>query len=125
MEDKRHFVAHQQALVKNHIVTAVLAFNEHNEELLRQTFAKFDYDEVVDLCYMKELGKDTNAGIGSSWDGERFHYQQFPSWTLDENHRWVAPTPKPEGEENYVWDEESLSWKINQATIENSTQVNE
>jgi hypothetical protein len=32
----------------------------------------------------------------------------FPSWSLDANHDWQPPTPKPDG--NFYWDESSLSW---------------
>lgn len=33
--------------------------------------------------------------------------QPFPSWTLNENSfRWEAPTPEPNDEKFYVWDEE-------------------
>ena len=34
--------------------------------------------------------------------------QPFPSWSLDSNHDWQAPTPKPEG--SFYWDEETLAW---------------
>jgi hypothetical protein len=34
--------------------------------------------------------------------------QPFPSWTLDSNHDWQPPTPKPEG--NYVWFEPNQVW---------------
>jgi hypothetical protein len=34
--------------------------------------------------------------------------QPFPSWSLDGNHDWQPPTPKPEGD--FYWNEESLSW---------------
>jgi hypothetical protein len=34
--------------------------------------------------------------------------QPFSSWSLDSNHDWQAPTPKPDG--NVYWDESSLSW---------------
>ena len=40
--------------------------------------------------------------------GKIIEVQPHPSWTLDSNHDWQAPTPKPEGE--FYWDEESLSW---------------
>lgn len=51
------------------------------------------------------------AGIGFSYDEVRDEFvfpQPYPSWTLDSNNDWQAPTPKPEGDFN--WDEESLSW---------------
>ena len=35
--------------------------------------------------------------------------QPHPSWTLDSNHDWQPPTPRPNG--NVLWDEDTLSWK--------------
>jgi hypothetical protein len=32
----------------------------------------------------------------------------FASWSLDANHDWQAPAPKPEG--SFYWDEETLAW---------------
>lgn len=32
----------------------------------------------------------------------------FPSWTLDANHDWQPPKPKPEG--FYYWDEQVGDW---------------
>ena len=34
--------------------------------------------------------------------------QPFASWTLDSNHDWQPPIPKPEGD--YSWNEEELEW---------------
>ena len=51
------------------------------------------------------------AGVGCSYDSiiDVFVLSQpYPSWTLDSNKDWQAPTPKPEGD--FYWDEESLSW---------------
>ena len=51
------------------------------------------------------------AGIGYTYDSVADVFiarQPFPSWSLDENFDWQAPTPKPEG--FWIWDEETLSW---------------
>jgi hypothetical protein len=51
------------------------------------------------------------AGVGYTYDADADVFvapQPFPSWSLDDNHDWQAPTPKPEGD--FYWDEESLSW---------------
>ena len=51
------------------------------------------------------------AGIGYTYDEAADVFvapQPFPSWSLDTNHDWQPPYPKPEG--NYYWDEPSLSW---------------
>lgn len=36
--------------------------------------------------------------------------QPFPSWTLDNNHDWQAPTPMPDNGKIYKWVESSLAW---------------
>ena len=38
--------------------------------------------------------------------------QPYPSWTLDENHDWQPPSPKPDDENTYTWNEETQSWDI-------------
>jgi hypothetical protein len=35
--------------------------------------------------------------------------QPYPSWSLDANHDWQAPSPKP-SEGSWEWNEDSLSW---------------
>jgi hypothetical protein len=52
------------------------------------------------------------AGIGFSYDPVADVFiapQPYPSWSLDADHNWQAPTPKPE-EGFWYWDEETLSW---------------
>jgi hypothetical protein len=36
--------------------------------------------------------------------------QPFPSWTLDANHDWQPPTPRPSEGGPWMWDEDTLSW---------------
>jgi len=51
------------------------------------------------------------AGIGYTYDAVKDQFvapQPFPSWALDSNNDWQAPTPKPEG--SFIWDEETLAW---------------
>ena len=51
------------------------------------------------------------AGIGYSWDGTGFAPPQpFPSWALDENYVWQPPTPYPDDDKFYYWDEATTSW---------------
>jgi hypothetical protein len=112
-----HNIGHQQILIKNNIVIAVLVFSEHDPKLMYETFQKFDYDQVIDSCLYKEV-----PGLGFSWDGKKFHQKLFESWTLDENFHWKAPKVKPEGD--YYWSEEDKDWikqeeVINQSGAEN------
>jgi hypothetical protein len=37
--------------------------------------------------------------------------QPYPSWLLDENFDWQAPTPRPEDGTLYQWDEQTLQWQ--------------
>ena len=51
------------------------------------------------------------AGIGYTYNADADVFvapQPYPSWTLDANHDWQPPTPKPEGD--YSWNEEELEW---------------
>jgi len=34
--------------------------------------------------------------------------QPYPSWTLDKNHDWQPPIPKPDG--RHTWNEETQAW---------------
>ena len=51
------------------------------------------------------------AGIGFTWDGTGFVAPQpYPSWTLDGDYLWQPPTPMPDDDKVYVWDEATTSW---------------
>jgi hypothetical protein len=55
------------------------------------------------------------AGIGFTYDPVKDVFvapQPFPSWSLDSNSDWQAPTPRPEDENIYYWDESTLSWNL-------------
>ena len=52
------------------------------------------------------------AGIGWRYDTDADVFiapQPFPSWTLDTNHDWQAPIPRP-SEGAWYWDEASQTW---------------
>ncbi len=54
------------------------------------------------------------AGVGFTYDSSRDAFyapQPFPSWTLNEDTcLWEAPTPMPEDDNDYDWNEETQSW---------------
>jgi hypothetical protein len=57
------------------------------------------------------------AGIGYIYDAVNDVFiipQPFPSWSLDGNFDWQAPTPLTEGLDQYLynWDEDTLSWVL-------------
>jgi hypothetical protein len=54
------------------------------------------------------------AGIGYTYDREKDAFippQTFPSWVLNEDTcLWEAPTPMPQDDKYYIWDEPTTSW---------------
>ena len=55
------------------------------------------------------------AGIGYTYDTDRDAFyapQPYPSWTLNETTcHWEAPTPYPDDDGRYTWNEETLTWE--------------
>jgi hypothetical protein len=54
------------------------------------------------------------AGIGYNYDAVHdvfYDVQPYPSWTLNQTTwLWEAPTPYPNDDKLYKWDEETTSW---------------
>lgn len=70
----------------------------------------FGYSNWKQCSYSGSIRKQF-PGIGFTYDPVPDVFvapQPFPSWSLDTNHDWQAPTPKPEG--MFQWDEASLAW---------------
>jgi hypothetical protein len=60
----------------------------------------------TDKTYVEYTG---SVGIGFTYDGTNFIAPQpYPSWTLDSNYDWQAPTPKPDGD--FYWNEDTQTW---------------
>jgi hypothetical protein len=86
---------------------------------------QFPSSEPIGQAFIASLGLDGEwkqtsynnnfrkqyAGIGFTYDADADVFvspQPFPSWSLDSNHDWQAPTTKPEGD--WIWDESKLLW---------------
>ncbi len=106
------------AKIENGIVTNVIVVN--NNELLvdgiesEQKGIQFCQSLFggtwIQTSYTNRIRKQ-HAGIGCTYDAVKDQFvspQPFPSWSLDSNNDWQAPTPKPEG--SFIWDEETLAW---------------
>ena len=68
--------------------------------------------EWVQTSYNNRIRRQY-AGIGFTYDAIKDQFvqpQPFPSWTLDSNNDWQAPTAKPNDGKMYSWNEESLAW---------------
>ena len=54
------------------------------------------------------------AGIGWAWSNEynrAIPPQPFPSWTLN-GWIWTPPTPKPDDDRPYLWNEDTQTWEL-------------
>ena len=93
----------------NQVLRVIVVADEHEtngtewcNNLLGGTWVQTSYNNRIRKQY---------AGIGFTYDPDADVFvapQPFPSWTLDSNHDWQPPTPKPEGD--YSWNEEELEW---------------
>lgn len=55
------------------------------------------------------------AGIGYRYDPDADVFispQPYPSWTLDAQHDWQPPTPRPSEGGRWAWDEADLAWVL-------------
>ena len=69
--------------------------------------------------------RKNHAGIGYTYDEDRDAFippKTFNSWILNEEKCiWEAPIPYPTDGKDYIWNEQTLSWKI--IVVEPSTGV--
>lgn len=66
----------------------------------------------VQTSYNSNIRKQY-AGVGFYFDAVNDVFiapQPYPSWSLDYNFDWQAPTSRPEGMDWY-WDEDNLRWQ--------------
>lgn len=117
-------MAHFAKLDENNIVLAVNVV--HNNELLDENGQE---SEAKGIAFLTDWsGGHTNwkqtsyngnirknyAGVGYTYDSGRDAFippKPFNSWVLDESTcQWNAPTPMPQDNKPYRWDEATLSW---------------
>jgi len=120
-------MAHFAELDENNVVKQVIVV--HNNELLddegQENEVKgiefcnslFGHTSWVQTSYNHNMRKQF-AGIGYTYDDVNDIFiapQPFPSWSLDDNFDWQAPTPMPEDaseEKPYIWNEETQTWDL-------------
>jgi hypothetical protein len=108
------FMAHYAFLDTNNVVTEVITGIDETEliEGLEPEVWYGNFREQVckRTSYNHNIRKQY-AGIGYTYDADADVFvapRPYPSWTLDSNHDWQPPTPKPEGK--YYWNETELAW---------------
>lgn len=110
-------MAHYAFLDQNNIVTEVITGRNEDEVVdgisdWEEWYGNFRGQRCVRTSYNNRIRKQF-AGIGYFYDEDADVFvapQPFPSWTLDENHDWQAPKPRP-SEGRFYWDEEKGDWQ--------------
>ena len=110
------------AQLENNIVKQVIVVS--NQDILDENGTESE-QKGIDFCsnllggtwkqtsYNGKIRKNY-AGIGYTYDEGRDAFippKPFNSWSLDENTcQWKAPTPYPNDDKRYIWNEETTSW---------------
>ena len=119
-------MAHYAFLDDNNIVTEVIVGIDETqtiEGLETETwYGNFRGQVCKRTSYNGKIRKNY-AGVGFTYDSIADVFiqpQPYPSWTLDSNHDWQAPTPLPDhtpGDYSWSWNEETLTWDGTKAII--------
>jgi hypothetical protein len=122
-------MAHYAFLDENNIVTEVIVGKDENEEGVdwEVHYGNFRGQPCKRTSYNTHGGvhsgggtpyRKNYAGIGYTYDAGRDAFippKPFASWLLDEETcLWNAPVPYPDDGNRYQWDENSLSWIIDE-----------
>jgi hypothetical protein len=120
-------MAHFAKLNSDNVVLNILVVN--NEDINNLPFPE---SEPVGVAFLesvfgveegvtwKQTSYNNNfrfryACIGFTYDTQRDAFitpKEFPSWVFkEESMGYVAPTPYPDDNKFYIWDEENTNWK--------------
>jgi len=109
-------MAHYAYIDKNNIVVNVIVGKDETE-LINGLNPEMYYAQgtpytVKRTSYNSKI-RGTYAGIGHSYNPDEDIFvtpQPYPSWTRSGSF-WNAPTPKPNDDKFYTWNEATLSWE--------------
>lgn len=108
-------MAHFAEIDQNNIVTRVLVvaneLEHRGEDFLANDLGLGG--RWIQTSYNNRIRKNF-AGIGFSYDENLDAFippKPYDSWLLNESTcRWVAPKPKPNEDDWFIWDEEKGDW---------------
>jgi len=107
-------MAHFAEIDENNEVIRVLVTNNNDpagDEGYRWLIDNFG-GTWIKTSYNNRIRKQF-AGIGFKYNINADVFiapKPYPSWQLNDNFDWQAPTPKPDGL-NWMWNEENLEWQ--------------
>ena len=108
-------MAHYAYLDDNNIVVAVTVGKDETEligGLDTETYYALGTPYTVKRTSYNGNIRKQYAGIGYTYNAINDVFiapQPYPSWSLDENFDWQAPTPMPT-ESDWYWSEENGEW---------------
>jgi hypothetical protein len=110
-------MAHYAFLDENNVVTEVITGIDETELIEgldpETWYGNFRGQVCKRTSYHGNIRKNY-AGIGCTYDEERDAFiapKPYESWILDEETcQWNPPTPYPDNEKQYFWNEEDVSW---------------
>lgn len=101
-----HINNHPHAFIKDGVVLEVLLFEDHDSTLLNQVAEHLGATKFVSCCEVGILSKGF-LEINSKF----YPPKPYSSWIPDETlNSWIAPVEYPNDENDYIWDEDSVSW---------------
>jgi hypothetical protein len=111
-------MAHYAYLDENNIVVTVTVGKDENE-LIDGLHPEIYYAQgtpytVKRTSYNGKIRKQY-AGVGYTYDPIADIFiapQPFPSWSLDGNHDWQPPIPRPNDGLMYFWNENDQDWEV-------------
>ena len=111
-----HYARVTDGIVTSVIVAEAEFFDDFVDEVSGEWIqTSYNTLEGVHLLGGTPLRKNF-AGLGYTYDLERDAFiasKTFNSWILNEDKCcWEAPIAKPDDENNYIWNEESLNWVL-------------
>lgn len=103
-------MAHYAFINEQNIVVEVIVGRDETEGDWESYYGNLRGLTCLRTSYNNNIRKQY-AGIDYTYDPNADVFiapQPFPSWTLDQNHDWQPPTPKPDG--FYIWNEDYQQW---------------
>ena len=111
------------------VIFVTVGRDEDNElelsERTGDTYKKTSYNTVGGIHYdptTRQPSEDQSKALRKNFASKGYTYdagrdafiypKPYPSWLLDEDSCiWNAPTPRPDDDKMYYWDEDTTSWK--------------
>lgn len=109
-------MAHYAFLDENNVVTEVITGRNEDEVVngisdWEQWYGNFRGQRCIRTSYNNRIRKQF-AKVGFTYDEGADVFvapQPFPSWSLDDNHDWQPPVPRPT-EGMHYWSEDDMAW---------------